>query len=49
MGYREAIGLTVTTGYSFWADLKMSPFLHDIMGVLPNAVPGVDWAGCVVE
>lgn len=31
----------------FSADLEMSPFLRDIMGVLPAAVRGASWAGCV--
>jgi superfamily I DNA/RNA helicase len=48
-GPAKQLGLTVTTGSKFWADLKMSPFLHDIMGVLPGAVPGDSWGGCVME
>jgi superfamily I DNA/RNA helicase len=48
-GTAKQIGLTVTTGSKFWADLKMSPFLHDIMALLPTAVAGDAWAGCVVE
>lgn len=48
-GTAKQIGLTVTTGSKFWADLKMSPFPHDIMALLPIAVPGDAWAGCVVE
>ena len=43
----KQLGLTVTTGTKFWADLKMSPFLHDIMNVLPSAVPGDSWGGCI--
>lgn len=42
-GPAKQLGLTVTTGNKFWADLKMSPFLRDIMGLLPNAVPGDSW------
>jgi hypothetical protein len=41
--------LTVTTGSKFWANLQMSPFLHDIMGLLPTAVPGDSWAGCIPD
>lgn len=48
-GPAKQLGLTVTTGGKFWADLKMSPFLHDIMGLLPTAVPGDSWAGCVPQ
>jgi len=25
------------------------PFLHDIMGLLPIAVPGDSWGGCVPQ
>jgi superfamily I DNA/RNA helicase len=46
-GSAKQLGLTVTTGSKFWADLKMSPFLHDIIGLLPTAVPGDAWGGCV--
>lgn len=45
-GAAKQLGLTVTTGSKYWADLKMSPFLHDIIGLLPAAVPGDSWAGC---
>jgi superfamily I DNA/RNA helicase len=45
-GPAKQLGLTVTTGSKYWADLKMSPFLHDIIGLLPAAVPGDSWAGC---
>jgi superfamily I DNA/RNA helicase len=48
-GPAKQLGLTVTTGSKFWADLKMSPFLHDIVGVLPTAVPGDSWGGCMQE
>lgn len=48
-GPAKQLGLTVTTGSKFWADLKMSPFLHDIMGLLPAAVPGDAWGGCVPQ
>jgi DNA helicase-2/ATP-dependent DNA helicase PcrA len=45
-GPAKQIGLTVTTGGSYWADLGMSPFLHDIMGILPPAMQGASWRGC---
>jgi superfamily I DNA/RNA helicase len=48
-GPAKQLGLTITTGNKFWGDLKMSPFLQDIMNVLPNAVPGDSWSGCVHE
>jgi superfamily I DNA/RNA helicase len=35
-GPAKQLGLTVTTGNKFWGDLKMSPFLQDIMSVLPT-------------
>jgi hypothetical protein len=48
-GPAKQLGLTLTTGSKFWADLKMSLFLHDIMGVLLTTVPGDSWGGCVAE
>jgi len=45
-GAAKQLGLTVTTGNRYWADLGMSPFLHDIMGILPPAVQGASWSGC---
>jgi DNA helicase-2/ATP-dependent DNA helicase PcrA len=45
-GLAKQLGLSVKTGSKFWADIKMSPFLHEIMGVLPTAVPGDSWRGC---
>jgi len=48
-GPAKQLGLTVTSGSQFWADLKMSPFLHDIMSVLPTAEPGDSWSGCTKE
>jgi len=48
-GAAQQLGLTVTTGSKFWADLKMSPFLRDIMGLLPTAVAGDSWGGCVPQ
>jgi ATP-dependent DNA helicase UvrD/PcrA len=46
-GAARHLGLSVASGGNFWAVLKMSPFLHDIMGVLPTAVSGESWDGCV--
>ncbi len=48
-GAAKQLGLTVTTGSKHWADLKMSPFLHDIIALLPAAVAGDSWTGCVPE
>lgn len=48
-GPAKQIGLRVTTGGPFWGNLTMSPFLHDIMALLPTAVPGESWGGCVIE
>ena len=45
-GPAKQLGLTITTGSKFWGDLKMSSFLHDVMNVLPNALPGESWDGC---
>lgn len=41
-------GLSVgAAGGRFWAVLQMSPFLRDILPVLPDAVDGDQWGGCV--
>jgi hypothetical protein len=45
-GPARQIGLTVTTGSKYWANLGMSPFLHDIMNMLPTAAQGASWSGC---
>ena len=45
-GDAQRLGLAVGNG-GYWATLGMSPFLRDIMNLLPNAVPGDQWAGCV--
>ena len=42
-GLAYQLGLGLTPGRQFWAQLRMSPFFHDIMNVLPNAVPGEEW------
>ena len=46
-GGAKQLGLTVTTGNKYWADLGMSPFLRDIMGILPPAIQGASWGGCL--
>jgi superfamily I DNA/RNA helicase len=48
-GAAMQLGLTVTPGSKFRPDLKMSPFLHEIIAVLPKAVDGESWAGCIPE
>jgi superfamily I DNA/RNA helicase len=48
-GLAYQLGLAVTPGGGFWANLKMSPFFHDIMDVLPHAAAGESWAGCAQE
>jgi hypothetical protein len=46
-GAAQQMGLTVTTGNKYWPDLRMSPYLREIMGVLSPAVEGPSWMGCV--
>jgi DNA helicase II / ATP-dependent DNA helicase PcrA len=48
-GPARQMGLKVTSGGPFWANLRMSPFLEDILAVLPDAVTGDSWSGCVAE
>jgi len=48
-GQAKQLGLSVTTGNRFWANLTMSPFFHEIMDVLPTAVAGESWGGCAPE
>jgi superfamily I DNA/RNA helicase len=45
-GAAKQLGLAVTAGPKYWVNLKMSPFLHDIIDLLPAAVPGDSWGGC---
>lgn len=45
-GDAQRLGLAVGDG-GFWATLGMSPFLRDIMNLLPDAVRGEQWGGCV--
>jgi superfamily I DNA/RNA helicase len=44
-GMAMQLGLTVSAG-GHTAVLGMSPFLHEIMGILPAAVQGAAWNGC---
>ena len=44
-GVARQLGLKITSG-SFWVNLTMSPFLEEILSVLPDAVPGESWRGC---
>lgn len=44
-GDAQRLGLAVGDG-GFWATLRMSPFLRDIINLLPQAVPGDRWGGC---
>ena len=46
-GPAKQLGLTVTSGNKYWADLGMSPFLRDIMSILPPAIQGASWSGCL--
>ena len=47
-GEAVKLGLSVgPAGGRFWAQLQMSPFLRDILAVLPAAVQGDHWQGCV--
>jgi hypothetical protein len=48
-GPARQMGLKVgNSGGPYWATMKMSPFLEDILPALPDAVPGESWHGCVV-
>ena len=48
-GPARQMGLKVASSYAFWANLRMSPFLEDILALLPDAVSGESWSGCVVQ
>ena len=48
-GPARQTGLKLTSGGPYWANLTMSPFLEDILAVLPDAVAGKSWNGCVAE
>jgi hypothetical protein len=49
-GPAKQLGLTVMSGGGkYWANLRMAPFLHDIMNLLPNAVGGDAWGGCMTN
>ena len=46
-GPARQMGLKVASGSAFWANLRMSPFLEDILTLLPHASIGESWNGCV--
>jgi DNA helicase-2/ATP-dependent DNA helicase PcrA len=46
-GLARQLGLKVKGTGPFWAKLTMSPFLEDILSLLPDAVSGESWHGCV--
>jgi hypothetical protein len=46
-GLARQLGLKVKSTGPFWANLTMSPFLEDILSLLPDAVAGESWCGCV--
>lgn len=46
-GLARQLGLNVKTTGFFWPTLTMSPFLEDILSLLPDAVSGESWRGCV--
>jgi superfamily I DNA/RNA helicase len=48
-GPARQMGLKVASGEAFWANLRMSPFLEDILPVLPDAVAGESWSGCIAK
>ena len=48
-GLARQIGLKVPMTGGYWPALKMSPFLEDVLSVLPDAVPGEAWSGCVAK
>lgn len=45
-GEAKHLGLSTRQGDRYWADLSMSPFLREIIAVVPDAVAGADWQGC---
>jgi DNA helicase-2/ATP-dependent DNA helicase PcrA len=46
-GEAQQLGLSVgAAGGPFWAVLSISPFLRQIVPVLPDAVAGEEWNGC---
>ena len=44
-GVARDLGLAVSGGTRYWADLNMCPFLRDIMPLLPEAQEGNTWDG----
>jgi hypothetical protein len=41
------MGLAIEPGGGYRVGLQMSRFLRDMIGLLPRAVEGREWAGCV--
>ena len=46
-GDAKHLGLSVKSTSGYWANLTMSPFLRDIIKLLPDAKDGAEWCGCV--
>lgn len=46
-GQAKQLGLQVSGGNRYRADLEMSPFLRDIIQYLPDYQKGEDWRGCL--
>jgi hypothetical protein len=40
------MGREAVEGGPIYAELTMSPFMRDIIGLLPGAVAGHNWRGC---
>ena len=47
MGQAKQLGLQVSDGNRFRADLEMSPFLRDVISFLPSYQEGEEWRGCL--
>lgn len=45
-GEAQQLQLSIRRPSGHWADLAMSPFLRDIIDVLPSAQSGDNWSGC---
>ena len=45
-GEAKQLGLQIATGNKYWGNLRMSPFFHEIIGLLPEGVQGAAWSGC---
>jgi DNA helicase-2/ATP-dependent DNA helicase PcrA len=46
-GKARQLALSTGAGHGGWVELEMSPFLRDVINLLPAAVRGDEWAGCV--